>query len=459
MTSELEQTADNQYFEDLRKKEFSILDEQSQVYLDFTGANLCPNTLLQQHFDLLKNSILGNPHSTNPSSQLATQLVEDTRAYIKEFFNAQDYECIFTTNASAALKIIGEGYPFDEQSQFVILSDNHNSVNGIREFCNNKKGTTHYVPVDCKELTIDNKALLDLFENSQNKTNKLFAFPAQSNVSGIKHSLEWIDIAQKYGYDVLLDAAAYVPTSKLDLKLNPADFVSVSFYKMFGYPTGLGCLLVKKSKFDKLRKPWFAGGTVTMVSVVFQKQFLAHGHERFEDGTLNYNNIPSIKNGLQFLNQIGYEKINLRVKNLIQYIYNSLIELKHDNGLPLVKIFGTHDFNIRGGNFILNFFDAEGQLIHFHKFEKIANEKRISIRYGCFCNPGIDEMSNEVTPEEMVNYFTDRSEGDYDDIVNYLGKMRGAIRVSVGIATVKADLDKFLELAKSLKNNKVAQLL
>jgi molybdenum cofactor sulfurtransferase len=445
---------DDDFFQNLRQTNYAFLDQQNQVYLDYTGGNLTPKSLIEKHGKLLTDNILGNPHSTNPTSKRATYLVEESRKAIVDFFNAHDYECIFTANASGALKIIGESYPFNEKSTFILTSDNHNSVNGIREFCNAKKGTTKYAPVHYEDLLLDEVKLKELFEESSNGESNLFAFPAQSNVSGIRHDLSWITYAQEHGFDVLLDAAAYVPTSKLDLSVHKPDFVSVSFYKIFGYPTGIGCLLVKKSSFHKLHKPWFAGGTVTMVSVVSQHMFLANGHERFEDGTLSYNTIPCVKFGLDYINSIGMERISKRINYLARYIFDKLKELKHDNGTPLVKIFGPEDFANRGGNMIVNFFDANHKKFDIEKIEKMANENAISIRSGCFCNPGIDEINNCIATPEMQSYFSSRDKGDHKDIDNYLGKMRGATRISVGLATNREDLDTFIKLIKTLKNKK-----
>ena len=95
----------------------------------------------------------------------------------------------------------------------------------------------------------------------------LFAYPAQSNFSGVQHPLRWIETAHEHGYDVLLDAAAYVPSNRLDLSVVKPDFVPVSWYKVFGYPTGVGCLIARREALGRLRRPWFAGGSVYMASV------------------------------------------------------------------------------------------------------------------------------------------------------------------------------------------------
>ena len=117
----------------------------------------------------------------------------------------------------------------------------------------------------------------------------------------MQHPLDWIPLAQERGWDVLLDAAAFTPTNRLDLDRWKPDFVSQSFYKMFGYPTGVGCLIARKAALAKLRRPWFAGGTITVASVQGDKFYLAEGASAFEDGTPNYLALPAVEFGLQYI--------------------------------------------------------------------------------------------------------------------------------------------------------------
>lgn len=444
--------AHNDFFEILRNVEYKRLDSNKQVYLDYTGGNLYAKSQILEHQDLLINNILGNPHSTNPTSQLSTNLVEQARQKVIDFFNAEDYYCIFTQNASNALKIVGESYPFNQKSHFLLLADNHNSVNGIRQFCLSKGGKVTYSPIYYQDLKIDENFLQEQLEKTTDYENKLLAFPAQSNVSGVKHDLNWIKKAQDLGWDVLLDAAAFVPTNKLDLKEITPDFVSVSFYKIFGYPTGIGCLLVNKEKFKKLRKPWFAGGTVSLVSVNTIQHFLINNHERFEDGTLNYLDIPAIKIGLDYIENIGIERINERVFSLRKYVYQNLEKLKHENGQKLVQIFGPNDHQNVGGTIILGFYNKDGKRYEFEQIEEMANQHNISLRSGCFCNPGIDETNNCLTDNELATYYSSHESGDYKDMIKFLGKMRGATRISVGIATNKNDIDKLMNFINELLN-------
>ena len=135
--------------DDLRAAEYPALDRQGHTYLDFTAANLYATSQLERHQALLRTELFGNPHSTNPTSSRATEYVERARRAVLRFFNAapDTWSVIFTANASHALKLIGESYPFEAGDRFLLTFDNHNSVNGIREFARSAGATATYVPV------------------------------------------------------------------------------------------------------------------------------------------------------------------------------------------------------------------------------------------------------------------------------------------------------------------------
>ena len=103
---------------------------------------------------MLREGVYGNPHSANPTSSAATALVEQARAAVLRYFNApeSEYACIFTPNATGALRLVGEAYPFDRG--FLATFDNHNSVNGIREFARAKGAATAYVPLEAPDLRV-----------------------------------------------------------------------------------------------------------------------------------------------------------------------------------------------------------------------------------------------------------------------------------------------------------------
>ena len=430
----------------LRANDYSRLDRLEQIYLDYTGSGLYAESQVSKHKELLLNSILGNPHSTNPASIAATSLVANARAYVFEFFNANpdEYDVIFTSNASGALKLVGESYPFDENSHYLIATDNHNSVNGIREFAHSQGAKVSYIPVEEPELRIPYDQLQDSWKHASPKGNHLFSFPAQSNFSGVKHPLSWITEAKSEGWDVLLDAAAFVPTNQLDLNQYHPDFVALSFYKMFGYPTGLGALIVRREALTKLQRPWFAGGTITVVSIKGGLHYMAEGHTAFEDGTVDFTNIPAVEIGLRHIHEVGYEVIGERVRCLTGWMLDSLSKLKHSNGTPLVRIYGPLDTEMRGGTIATNIYNKDGLPYKHPYIEEQANKVGISLRSGCFCNPGTGEIALGLERGELLECFS-REENEkgltYEDYqMCFDGRETGAVRISVGIASNFSDI-------------------
>ena len=428
--------------DELRQAEYARLDTQGHVYLDYTGGGLYSERQVQTHMHLLLNHVYGNPHSTNPSSQAITCLIEAARAYVLEFFNAspEEYVCIFTQNASGALKLVGEFYPFAPGGRYLLTFDNHNSVNGIREYARARGAAITYAPVNPPELRIDAEKLAGFLDQAQPGAHNLFAYPAQSNFSGVQHDLAWIERAQHKGWDVLLDAAAFVPTNRLDLSAVHPDFVCLSFYKMFGYPTGVGALLARRGALAKLHRPWFAGGTITVASVQGDRYFLHLGAEGFEDGTLNYLTLPAVEIGLRHIAAIGYDMIHMRAACLAGWLLGQLSGLRHSNGMPVVKVYGPLETEMRGGTITMNFFDPRGHFVDHLKVEERANQKNISIRTGCFCNPGGGELALGLSAEELSTCFALKPRMEYMDFRRCIDdKSTGAVRISVGLVSNFAD--------------------
>jgi selenocysteine lyase/cysteine desulfurase len=450
-------------FGELRAREYARLDRLGEVYLDHTGGALYAESQLREHGRLLAGGVFGNPHSLNPTSLASTTLVERARAAVLQFFGAspEEYLVVFTLNASGALKLVGESYPF-AGGRLLLTYDNHNSVNGIREFARAARARIRALPVGSAELRADESALRAELDRAHRGANNLFAFPAQSNFSGVQHPLEWIDEAQRRGWDVILDAANFVPTSRLDLGRWRPDFVPLSFYKMFGFPTGVGCLLARRAALAKLRRPWFSGGTVWGVSVASDFHHLLEGEAAFEDGTVDYLNLPAVEIGLRHLASVGMERIHEHVMALTGRLLERLLPLRHATGVPLVEIYGPGHTSGRGPCLALNFLDPGGKTIDERIVERTAQAQRISLRTGCFCNPGGFEAAWNLT-RRSYRVFQPRGWrkvrallGDrpghptMDEYLSGLGLATGgAVRVSFGIASSVGDVDRFVEYARS----------
>lgn len=437
----------------LRSTEYARLDRQGQVYLDYTGGGLYAESQLRYHIELLTGGVFGNPHSKNLTSMAMTALVEQAREYVLKYFNASadEYSVIFTLNSTGALKLVAEAYPFSPGDNYLLAFDNHNSVNGIREFAQRRGASVTYIPLMPRDLRVNPAELAGGLERARAGKNNLFAYPAQSNFSGVQHPLEWIPQAQAKGWEVLLDAASFVPSNRLDLSQWHPDFVAISFYKIFGYPTGVGCLLARKTSLQKLRRPWYAGGTITFSSVMGFNHYLTPGPAGFEDGTVNYLSLPAVELGLKYIEWVDINLIHTRVMCLTGWLIEQLLALHHSNGRPVVRLYGPPNTYRRGGTIQVNFFDADGTLIDCNEVEQLANAQRISLRAGCHCNPGAREVALGFTREEMLNCFREKDTLTYEQFLQVIdGKTTGALRASIGLATTFSDVYKFMAFAEAL---------
>jgi selenocysteine lyase/cysteine desulfurase len=373
---------------------------------------------------------------------------------------------VLTANASAALRLVGESYPFAPGGTLALTVDNHNSVNGIREFARRAGARVRYVPVTPPDLRIDQLAMSRVLRwaatgaraglgasgtghasGAGGRPRNLLAFPAQSNFSGVQHPLSLIAEASNAGWDVLLDAAAYAPTNLLDIGRIAPDFAALSIYKITGYPTGVGCLLIRRDRAAMLRRPWFAGGTVTIASVRGEGHYLAPGEAAFEDGTVDYLSLPAVTAGLAHIQRVGMPEIHHRVHCLTAWLLESLAGLRHANGRPLVQVLGPAGAERRGGTVALRLHDPGGVPFDESLVEALACRERISLRTGCFCNPGAGEVALGLTAAQMRPWFgrpEPVTQAEFRDGVRARHGVRpAAIRASLGVASNFADVYQF----------------
>jgi selenocysteine lyase/cysteine desulfurase len=233
----------------------------------------------------------------------------------------------------------------------------------------------------------------------------------------------------------------------LDLSRRKPDFVSLSFYKMFGYPTGIGGLIVRRSALGRLRRPWFAGGTIKIVSVGADGHDLLDGEGAFEDGTVNFLGLPAIEIGLRFLARAGVDCIHTRVDRLTACLLQQLTSLRHANGAPVVRIYGPLSGEWRGGTIAFNVLDSSGAALDYRGVETCANQLNISLRSGCFCNPGASEAALGLTSAELSPLFAHGRRPTPEALRRR--HAFGAVRASLGIATTPADIARFVQFLHS----------
>ncbi|XP_024153562.1 molybdenum cofactor sulfurase [Oryzias melastigma] len=449
-------------FEDLREREFQRMT--GVIYLDHAAATLHPDSLLRDYFKDISSNVYGNPHSHSPSSRLTHDTVERVRYRILQHFNSspEEYSVIFTSGCTAALKLVAEIFPWSAQreeetgSYFSYLTDNHTSVVGIR----GQASALGVVALPVLPEEVENKEKVESQgEDALNQTAHLFCYPAQSNFSGRKYPLSYVRGIQtrrlypacdhQGRWFVLLDAASHVSCSPLDLQDCPADFIPISFYKMFGFPTGLGALLVRNSTAGRLKKTYFGGGTAAayLTSEDYYVE-AANVSDRFEDGTISFLDIVALNHGFESLYRItgNMHNIQLHTFGLARYTFMLLSGLCHGNGRPAAQIYADGHFDspvTQGPILSFNLLDSNGKIIGYSQVDRMASLYNIHVRTGCFCNTGACQAFIGITNQQMKrNLQAGHVCGDNVDLVD--GQPTGSVRVSFGYMSTFEDCQKFL---------------
>lgn len=444
LTTPPDNEADDAWFTEWRRRELARVDQAGVAYLDYTGAALYPASLVRADAERLMGSVIGNPHSEHAPSKAASDDLAAARASLLTFVGASpdDYRVILTANTTGACRLVGESFPFNRGSVLLTSADNHNSVNGIREFARQAGANVRTIDLD-EELR-----MCEPFRAIEHERAgpSLLAFPAQSNFSGVRHPLGLIDEARGRGWRVLLDAASFLPTTDLRLDAVRPDFLTLSLYKIAGYPTGVGALIARKDALAGLRRPWFSGGTVRWASVQHQRHQLADAPEGFEDGTPSFLAAAAVAPALAAVQAVGRDRLARHLRYLTQLLLDGVSDVRHGSGTLLVRVHGPCDMDSRGATVAMSLHDGTGRVIPYWDVEAAARDEGIAIRGGCFCNPGCAEAAFQF-PDTRVRACLDTLGNDFT-IPRFAACLEdqtvGAIRVSMGLGTIRADIERFL---------------
>ena len=278
---------------DSTKDVSSSNNDEREVYLDYAGAGLPTKSQLEQIYQE-SMTILGNPHSTGPAAARTTQKIQAAHHCVLKHLDARPgkfsslrlpetfcrsppsteshrllmdyhpgYDVLFTSGATQAFQTVAERFPWGSsssgsQSIFLYVTNSHNSVVGMRQLAMERGAIFHCL--DLRELeqlkTVNHWKKLEhriqkFTPESANKSTKkrhLLVFPSECNFGGDRTDAKSIiEVARASGWYTMLDIAKHISTDVISLNnLNP-DFAALSFYKLFGAPTGVGALLVRRT--------------------------------------------------------------------------------------------------------------------------------------------------------------------------------------------------------------------
>ena len=300
-----------------------------------------------------------------------------------------EYEVIFTSGTTQAIKLVGELFPFEQHGELWYVPHVHTSVLGLRNTLdgstNSKRWRCFYHPLLYPSFPFDESSVclqLDSLPVELLGTT-LLTLPGECNLSGAKLNMQALQSLLESYLDPsstsssssnignklywLLDAAKLSGSDEINISAIPIHlqphFIVCSFYKIFGYPTGIGCLLAKKSALSQLNdKRYFGGGT--MLSGAVDSSFAVLKSklqsDYYEDGTLNIHGIAAIKHGFRFIESLGgIANISKFTFQLSQYALQQMRSLVHSaTNISLCNIYCPAD----GTNYSrLN----QGKLLYF----------------------------------------------------------------------------------------------
>ena len=419
----------------------------SSIYLDYTGAGVYSDTALDLYRRDLLSHLYPRGHRVKNDEITRDELSNAVRREVLEFVGADPnvYSVVFVASATHALKLVGEHFPFTEKSRYAYTKYNHNSVLGIRKFAIRGNASFHPIkwPPDIDEvrnLPVDDQAM------------NLLAFPLEDNFAGTKPGHEFLtavtrDAELRKKWAILGDAAAYLPTNRLNLTEFPLDAIVLSFYKIIGYPN-TGALIIRNEFAKKLVKETYTDESCEG-SNVNSNEFKLHEEMpfRYEDGAVPFQMNLAVRYGLQMLQQIGMDVVQEHVWNLTRALYLGLKEMKHSTGEPVAEIYGNHEsenMDLQGGIVAFNLKRANGSYVGYSEVVREASEAMFHLRGGCHCNPGACFESMKITEDKVKAYYAKKTTcGDNNDIVD--GVPLGSVRASLGWASDEGDITTFLQ--------------
>ncbi len=362
------------------RDDFPILHKRVRgkrlVYLDNAATTQKPRQVidaLQAYYESENANIHRGVHYL---SELATQKYEDARTKVRKFINAgSDREIIFTRGTTEAINLVAFSYgrvTMKAGDEIIITAmEHHSNIVPWQLLCEQTGAVLRVIPInDAGEIVFrEYEALL-------NERTKLVAVVHISNSLGTINPVKRIiEKAHEYDVPVLLDAAQAVAHGAVDVQDLDCDFFAFSGHKMFG-PTGVGVLYGKESLLEAM--PPYQGGGDMIKSVTFEKTTYNDLPHKFEAGTPNIAGVVGLGAAVDYIVDLGFEKIASHEDALLNYAHETL------SGIDEVRIIGT----ARHKTAVVSFVIAD---IHPHDVGTILDQNGIAIRTGHHCTQPVME--------------------------------------------------------------------
>ena len=368
------------------------------VYFDNAATSQKPSKVISSITDYYENYNSNIHRGVHTVSQEATDAYENARKKIQTHFNAKySEEIILTSGTTHSINLVANGFTSLLNSNDEILIselEHHSNIVPWQMMCEKNGATLKVIPLkDNGEL--DYESFLKLLSV---KTKVVFVNHVSNALGTINPIKNIILESHKYGAAVLIDGAQASSHLKADMQDLNVDFYTTSAHKLCG-PTGIGMLYGKKEWLEKL--PPYQGGGEMISEVTFEKTTYAELPNKFEAGTPNIVGAIGFGEAIDYLNEIGFEKIEEYENELLEYATKKL------KTIPDLKIYGESknktsviSFNI--GN------------IHSYDLGTILDKYGIAVRTGQHCaQPVMDFFGISGTVRASFSFYNTKEEIDY----------------------------------------------
>ena len=352
------------------RKDFPLLEKRNIAYLDNGATTQKPIQVIEAVSNFYEN-FNANPHrGAYTLSVEATEVYENTRTKVAEFINARHREeIIFTKNASESLNLIAYSYGMEnvKQGEEIVLSimEHHSNLVPWQKVAKNTFATLKYMYINS-----DFEIPAEEIESKITSNTKIVGITYVSNSLGtINDVKKIIKQAHKNNAIVVLDCAQSIPHMKIDVQDLDADFIVFSGHKMLA-PLGIGVLYGKKELLNNMT-PFLMGGD--MIEYVYEQDTtFAPLPNKFEAGTQNVGGVVGLGAAIDYIEKLGYDKIQKLEKEAVKYAREELSKL---NYLTLYMTpneenhTSTISFNIEGvhPHDIASILDSEGVCVRSRK--------------------------------------------------------------------------------------------
>ncbi len=359
------------FFREIRN-DFSIFQKLNLVYLDNAATSQKPSCVLQAEQEFYERYNANPFRGLYELGEQATTQYEQARQTVQKFLHAKyPEEIIFTRNATEGLNLVAyslSNYFFNDGDKIVVsIMEHHSNLLPWQQAAKRTGALLRYLECD-QQGKVTEEALKNLLTDR----TKLVAITQISNVLGCKNDLKKIaQICHERGIVVVADGAQSVPHIPVDVTDLDVDFLVFSGHKMLA-PMGIGVLYGKK-RFLEQMPPFLFGGEM-IDSVSRNGAVFAPIPHKFEAGTVNAAGAVALARAIQYINHIGFEKIQERETAL------TVLAMEEMKRIPGVHILGAEDPNDHHG--IISF-TLEG--VHPHDIAFILNADHIAVRAGHHC--------------------------------------------------------------------------